>query len=198
MPRRWLMAAVLATAMGSYGNAATLGVGDGDLPGVLGAKYHFADTKDSFVLTITGGSFKTYGNFSNSNIFNDYWNVNITLTGVIGNYFDQIAVDSKSVHNPTGPVFNFTKSLTYIFNSTSDSLHDKHDTGWDDFTGRLTATSHFYNITGWGVDIRGVHTVPEPSTWALMLAGLAGIGAARYMRSRKGHAQERPLPTTRA
>ena len=32
-------------------------------------------------------------------------------------------------------------------------------------------------------------TVPEPSTWAMMLIGFAGLGFAGYRRTRKGHAK---------
>lgn len=35
----------------------------------------------------------------------------------------------------------------------------------------------------------GVFTVPEPSTWAIMLVGFAGLGFAGYRRARVGHAR---------
>jgi len=52
------------------------------------------------------------------------------------------------------------------------------------------------DITGQGpfnaaFSLTGVSGVPEPSTWAMMLMGFAGLGFAGYRRSRKGHA----LPT---
>jgi PEP-CTERM motif len=34
-----------------------------------------------------------------------------------------------------------------------------------------------------------ISTVPEPSTWAMMLIGFAGLGFAGYRRTRKGHAK---------
>jgi hypothetical protein len=33
-----------------------------------------------------------------------------------------------------------------------------------------------------------VEAVPEPSTWAMMLIGFAGLGFAGYRRARAGHA----------
>jgi hypothetical protein len=30
-------------------------------------------------------------------------------------------------------------------------------------------------------------TIPEPSTWAMMLAGFAGLGLAGYRRAKAGH-----------
>jgi PEP-CTERM motif len=34
----------------------------------------------------------------------------------------------------------------------------------------------------------GVGTVPEPSTWAMMLLGFAGLALAGYRRAKAGHA----------
>jgi hypothetical protein len=34
--------------------------------------------------------------------------------------------------------------------------------------------------------VSGVSVVPEPSTWAMMILGFAGVGAMAYRRSRKG------------
>jgi hypothetical protein len=52
---------------------------------------------------------------------------------------------------------------------------------------------------GWGVSVEGgpngeatvffggfVETIPEPSTWAMMLIGFAGLGCAGYRASRRG------------
>ncbi len=39
---------------------------------------------------------------------------------------------------------------------------------------------------GWGLEKVGVTGVPEPATWAMMLVGFGGLGAA--MRSRRGQA----------
>lgn len=43
-------------------------------------------------------------------------------------------------------------------------------------------------ITGPGGAITGPLAVPEPSAWAMMLIGFAGIGFAGYRRARAGHA----------
>jgi hypothetical protein len=40
-------------------------------------------------------------------------------------------------------------------------------------------------MTASGNQIIATAGVPEPSTWALMLAGFAGVGLAGYRRSRK-------------
>jgi hypothetical protein len=41
---------------------------------------------------------------------------------------------------------------------------------------------------GSGVFAVGVGTVPEPSTWAMMLIGFAGLALAGYRRAKAGHA----------
>jgi hypothetical protein len=42
-------------------------------------------------------------------------------------------------------------------------------------------------IEGPGIFVLG-GVVPEPSTWAMMLIGFAGLGFAGYRRARAGHA----------
>jgi hypothetical protein len=53
----------------------------------------------------------------------------------------------------------------------------------------LNAGDAYLNIhttTSPSGEIRGfLHAVPEPSTWAMMILGLAGIGFMAYRRSRK-------------
>jgi hypothetical protein len=36
--------------------------------------------------------------------------------------------------------------------------------------------------------VESVGSVPEPSTWAMMLLGFAGLGFAGYRRAKAGHA----------
>jgi PEP-CTERM motif len=38
------------------------------------------------------------------------------------------------------------------------------------------------------LEIAGASTTPEPSTWAMMLAGFAGLGFVGYRRAKKGRA----------
>ena len=49
----------------------------------------------------------------------------------------------------------------------------------------LTGDSGNTNLT---IDLNGVGTVPEPATWAMMLAGFASLGFAGYRKARRGEA----------
>jgi hypothetical protein len=44
------------------------------------------------------------------------------------------------------------------------------------------------SVNGSGVFAAGVGTVPEPSTWAIMLIGFGGLALAGYRRAKAGHA----------
>jgi len=49
-----------------------------------------------------------------------------------------------------------------------------------------------------GGEIRGfLHAVPEPSTWAMMILGFAGVGFMAYRRSRKNTMALTAASTTR-
>jgi hypothetical protein len=52
------------------------------------------------------------------------------------------------------------------------------------FTGVVDGVE-YYNIQG-SAAVSGA--VPEPSTWAMLLLGFAGLGFAGYRRARAGHA----------
>ena len=54
-----------------------------------------------------------------------------------------------------------------------------------------------YNSGGFGFDFAIGGAVPEPSTWAMMLIGFAGLGFAGYRRARAGHATLAAWPASR-
>jgi hypothetical protein len=65
--------------------------------------------------------------------------------------------------------------------------------GWDVTAGPSTSAATANNHNGHVFDpntfqILGVATVPEPSTWAMLLIGFAGIGFMAYRRKQNGQA----------
>jgi hypothetical protein len=60
------------------------------------------------------------------------------------------------------------------------------------YSGPAVDLTFGYNLTakgsgGFGLDFAVGGAVPEPSTWAIMLLGFAGLGFAGYRRARAGH-----------
>jgi hypothetical protein len=52
----------------------------------------------------------------------------------------------------------------------------------------LTSLAGLSGNTNLTIDLNGVGTVPEPATWAMMLAGFASLGFAGYRKARRGEA----------
>jgi hypothetical protein len=57
------------------------------------------------------------------------------------------------------------------------------------YLGAAIGINDLGDVVGWGAS----GPVPEPSTWAMMLIGFAGLGYAGYRRASLGGAQVRPL-----
>jgi PEP-CTERM motif len=53
----------------------------------------------------------------------------------------------------------------------------------------LGSTAYHINNTGQVVGFNEFPAAPEPSTWAMMLVGFAGLGYAGYWRARRAAAQ---------
>jgi hypothetical protein len=108
------------------------------------------------------------------------------------------------------PAFPVTSSWTitgalYSFNPTEGNLvmevvatnqdlvynGDGNGYFWADYTGSSVTRGYQYTVSGgWnglttGADVTTFSGVPEPSTWAMMLLGFAGLGFAGYRASRK-------------
>jgi hypothetical protein len=75
-------------------------------------------------------------------------------------------------YNDTGHVLD-TNGYDFAYNGSNES-----------FQWRLIGTS-------------GTPGVPEPSTWAMMLLGFAGIGFAGYRKAKSGHGTFRRLTINR-
>ena len=71
-----------------------------------------------------------------------------------------------------------------LFAVWSNTLGDGYSAA---FTGVVDGVE-YYNIQGSAALATSSSAVPEPSTWAMMLLGFAGLGFAGYRRARAGHA----------
>jgi hypothetical protein len=129
---------------------------------------------------------------------------NLTLNGV-GASYDLASTDTNAnkyvigndlTATPTAIYFNFSGTAgdqfllqdgpeignTYWCNSAGTSSCFP---GKSDVPVYYGDASSQFDMTASGNQIIATAGVPEPSTWALMLAGFAGIGLAGYRRSRK-------------
>ncbi len=87
--------------------------------------------------------------------------------------------------SPSDVNFNFD-GTTYV------SINPVPSQGWTEYSFTVTATGTDTFSVGFrndpnfdGLDSFSVSTVPEASTWAMMLAGFAGLGFAAFRTSRK-------------
>lgn len=91
-------------------------------------------------------------------------------------FSDALPTDATSVTIGGGTL---AAGQIYVF----DLLFDDRITGDD---GNGTPITQFYDTHTNGLfATAGVAPVPEPSTWAMMLIGFAGIGYAGYRSARK-------------
>jgi hypothetical protein len=94
------------------------------------------------------------------------------LTGIFGG-------GSATVTLSTGDSFTITPTATATFIGFTSTTPITSVT--IDYPGGV-------GVAGYGLDITSVSTVPEPSTWAMMLVGFAGLGLAGVRRSKKNSA----------
>ena len=73
---------------------------------------------------------------------------------------------------------------------SGNSVHGQEANGTVQFLGTFTSISWtnpiFENWYGFDVEIQSVSAVPEPSTWAMMILGFAGVGFMAYRRRNRG------------
>jgi hypothetical protein len=130
---------------------------------------------------------------------NEVTNITGTLSGLVNDTINGLVVNSSL----PSPVSLPDDAFVYdnIFYPGGDSLVDQYGvvfttTGnpggywnlWSDAPGDYSLYES--NLAGdYSITINGGNldptAVPEPSTWVMMLVGLAGVGSAAYRRSRK-------------
>jgi PEP-CTERM motif len=121
-------------------------------------------------------------------------NLDITIPGHI---FTDLIFDLQLAGPPTVPSGTQSLTLTAWFGSTMERTftytagvlpHDS-DVGFTvaDAAGLtaldLSSTTGIKEVKH--IEVSGVSAIPEPSTWALMLVGFAGLGYAAYRRGEK-------------
>jgi hypothetical protein len=101
-------------------------------------------------------------------------------------FTDQVQVVASALSFP-GPAFPVS-FVNFDYSPTSADLTDieLNFSRRNDATGELSDDSHFYgHIDDMHVFTVQVAAVPEPSTWAMMLLGFAGVGFMAYRRKSK-------------
>ncbi len=117
-----------------------------------------ADTADAILFDATGALIKTY-----------------TLSGNGGQDFS-LNLDPNGTDFWTG---DSVSGLVWEVNIATGAIDEQWNTG---HPGTFFGLSVFGEITSGGGG--GGPTVPEPSTWAMMLLGFAGLGILGYRRAR--------------
>ena len=134
------------------------------------------DTSDNEVTNITGTLSGVINDTINGFIANPYFPNHVSLPGDAFVYDNVFYPDQDSLVDQYGFVFTTAGNPGGYWNLWSDasgdySLYESNRAG-----------DYPITISGGNLDPTAV---PEPSTWAMMLIGLAGIGFAAHRRSRK-------------
>jgi hypothetical protein len=117
---------------------------------------------------------------------------------VADNLFFASPLNYRLAGMPTGSPF-FDPTLASVSSPFLNSLEDVLDPASSDFDANahlfltvspsmnLDLATNDFTISGMSgaADSEFVSGVPEPSTWVLMLTGLAGLGVVRYRASRR-------------
>ncbi|RBP08718.1 putative secreted protein with PEP-CTERM sorting signal [Roseiarcus fermentans] len=97
-------------------------------------------------------------------------------------YYDSTASQFAFIPND-GNFYVSTPGQAYTGSESSPTFAaGTYDGTWVPFTGSTVSATLKFSVEG------STPTVPEPSTWAMMIAGFAGLGFVGYRASRKAAA----------
>jgi hypothetical protein len=108
-----------------------------------------------------------------------------------------VGTDAAQCDGPDGynALYGYNGNLTAYFGGNQVATFTDGSEGWTVYSYSVTASSASTVLSFVGYqnpDTNGLNdisvTVPEPSTWAMMLLGFAGLGFAGHRRARAGHA----------
>ena len=134
------------------------------------------DTSDNEVTNITGTLSGVINDTINGFIANPYFPNHVSLPGDAFVYDNVFYPGQDSLVDQYGFVFTTAGNPGGYWNLWSDAPGD-----YSLYESNL-AGDYPIAISGGSLDPQAV---PEPSTWAMMLIGLAGVGFAAYRRGRK-------------
>jgi PEP-CTERM motif len=147
----------------------------------------------TFSKTTTGGSLVMNNSPSLFSNFNNFGSFNLTSAGFTytGDTFSLLVSFTVPSTTPAGELVTANLSGTVV-NSSSTGITIDFDNTPHAFTfsggsGFLTVNDISLLAPGSSAPVTGVITaVPEPSSWAMMILGFAGIGFMAYRRKQNG------------
>jgi hypothetical protein len=187
-------AAVALLGATSYGNAGVVGVA------VYNTQY---DDTGSGMEVSGSPDYTSSFNSGNAGFYFDWNSINTSInnygTYTAGNVFT--AYFTGTISAPSAGNYNITigsddASYLFINGGSSPVISDGGAHGYNTVTESvsLTAGSNSFQIQYGNVYCCGAATslsvsgVPEPSTWAMMVLGFAGLGYAGYRKTKSGTA----------
>jgi hypothetical protein len=104
----------------------------------------------------------------------------VTAVGIFSNVNLPLSSEISTTSGDTGSI-NYTvyDTLTFTFLGFTSTTP---------FTSATFSSTSPFNIPMIEYGAAAVAAIPEPSTWAMMLIGFAGLGLAGYRRAKLGHA----------
>jgi hypothetical protein len=138
--------------------------------------------------SINGGPALNFSNFYSGAIFsyNDEFGSSLGHSS----FFTILTPQLFFVENSGAQIFSLTSSIPLSLTSPFTYTVQAGDTSSGSFRYRTFDSSGFFelvqaDLSPTTLTVTVAESVPEPSTWAMMILGFAGVGFMAYRRSRK-------------
>ena len=136
-------------------------------------------TSNPTTLSCVAGGPGVCAAFADSALFT-ITNNSLTVSETAGNSYIPSAFNGIQYADTWVTITGFTLSTDLAGLTAADVSFTPHAIMYNAQGLSFTTAPYFITLT--------VTTVPEPSTWAMMMLGFAGLGFARYRASRKSRA----------